>query len=48
VSEKWIAKDNKKIDKDRFEIVVEKNIEFNKFDTDNNIFKKELACITSV
>jgi hypothetical protein len=48
VSEKWIVKDNKQIDRDRFEVVVEKNNEFNKFDTDNHTFKKELACITSI
>ena len=47
ITEKWIGNDNK-IDKNKLEIVLEKNIELNNIDKNNNTFKKELASITAL
>ncbi len=47
ISEEWIGKDTL-IDKSKVEIALEKNNEVNTIDTNNQIFKKELASIVAI
>jgi hypothetical protein len=47
ISEKWITDDDR-FDKNKLEIVLEKNNEVNEIDKNNQVFKKELASIVSL
>jgi hypothetical protein len=47
ISEKWINTDTK-VDKNKLEIVLEKNNEVNDIDKNNQVFKKELASIVAL
>ena len=47
ISEKWISDDDR-VDKNKLEIVLEKNNEVIEIDKNNQVFKKELASIVSI